>query len=441
MLLSHSVIIPRMYKQSTCFAFFLLLMLSLLAFWAWADDKPKVAVVQFDSIGVEPSLGMAASEILTTHLASREQAFRVVERTQLQKAMQELGYQTTALVDPESAVQIGKHLGARYIVVGSVTRFGSSYSLNARIVEVETAEARAVEPLTAPELNPASVIQLSQQIATRLNRLIAPVSLPSTLPLNLPATATPRPSNSVAPLPLPSATFQIGQMISIPAGPFLRGDQWNEGQPDERPARTIYLEAYSIMAHEVTQAQYMGFIQATGRKPPLQCHYGKPIWDPEGKANFPVVCVDWKDAFDYCQWAGMRLPSEAEWEKAARGPQGQRFAWGNESPHCDKTSFSGCKGEAWGLKPVGSKPAGRSPYGVFDMTGNVWEWVNDWYDSRYYAQSPENNPSGPAGRGEKATKVLRSGSYGHDAFAIRASNRSDLDSEYKSHFTGFRCAR
>jgi formylglycine-generating enzyme required for sulfatase activity len=436
-----------MHKKPVYSAFFLLLSLGLLALLAvaFAEDKPKVAVVQFDSIGVEPSLGMAASEILTTHLASREQAFRVVERTQLQKAMQELGYQTSALVDPESAVQIGKHLGARYIVVGSVTRFGSSYSLNARIVEVETAETRSVEPLTTPELNPTSVIELSQKIAIRLNRLIAPALAPSPLPLNGLDRATPRPplptpsgANSQAPVPLK----QIGQMISIPAGHFLRGDQFNEGQEDERPARTIYLDAFWIMEHEVTQKQYMGFIQATGRKPPLKCHYGKPSWDPDGAtADYPVVCVNWKDANAYCNWAGMRLPTEAEWEKAARGPQGLRFAWGNASPSCEKSSFSGCKGSEAGLRAVGSKPLGLSPYGLHDMTGSVWEWVQDWYDSRYYAQSPESNPTGPAGKGEKATKVLRSGSYGHDAFAIRASNRSDLDIEYTSHFTGFRCAR
>lgn len=440
-----NVIIPCMHKKPVYSAFFLLLGLGLFALLAvaLAEDKPKVAVVQFDSIGVEPSLGMAASEILTTHLASREQAFRVVERTQLQKAMQELGYQTSALVDPESAVQIGKHLGARYIVVGSVTRFGSSYSLNARIVEVETAETRSVEPLTTPELNPTSVIQLSQQIASRLNRLIAPALAPSPVPLSGVEGQTPRPFQSLAPLPSPApvALNQIGRLISIPAGPFLRGDQFNEGQADERPARTIYLDAFSIMEHEVTQAQYMGFIQATGRKPPLSCHYGKPIWDPEGKPQYPVVCVNWNDAYAYCNWAGMRLPSEAEWEKAARGPQGFRFAWGNESPNCERSAYSGCKGQEWGLHAVGVKPLGNSPYGLRDMTGNVWEWVQDWYDSRYYAQSPESNPTGPTGKGEKATKVLRSGSYGHDAFAIRASNRSDLDIEYTSHFTGFRCAR
>ncbi len=315
-----------MHKKPAYSAFFLLLSLGLLALLAvaFAEDKPKVAVVQFDSIGVEPSLGMAASEILTTHLASREQAFRVVERTQLQKAMQELGYQTSALVDPESAVQIGKHLGARYIVVGSVTRFGSSYSLNARIVEVETAETRSVEPLTTPELNPTSVIELGQQIATRLNRLIAPALAPSPLPsVSGNEGQTPRPFQSLAPLPSPApvALNQIGRLISIPAGPFLRGDQFNEGQADERPARTIYLDAFSIMEHEVTQIQYMGFIQATGRKPPLSCHYGKPIWDPEGKPQYPVVCVNWNDAYAYCNWAGMRLPSEAEWKKLLGAPR------------------------------------------------------------------------------------------------------------------------
>ncbi|PIQ29143.1 hypothetical protein COW36_17875 [bacterium (Candidatus Blackallbacteria) CG17_big_fil_post_rev_8_21_14_2_50_48_46] len=428
-----------MRKTPIHLAFLVLFSLSLLVCLASAfaeDNKPKVAVVQFESIGVEPSLGAAASEILSTHLASREQAFRVVERTQLQKAMKELGYQNTALVDPDSAVQIGKHLGARYIVVGSVTRFGKSYSLNARIVEVETAEARSVEPLMAPELNPATVVQLGQQITTRLNLLISPVALPSSLP-------TVPPTRPLQPLasPMTSQLSQFGALVSIPAGPFLRGDQLNEGQDDERPARTIYIDSFSIMEHEVTQSQYMRYLLATGHKPPLHCDYGKPVWDPEKKANYPVICVNWQEAHDYCAWAGLRLPTEAEWEKAARGPQGLRFAWGNEAPNCDKTTFSGCKGSLGGLHAVGEKPLGNSPYGLRDMTGNVWEWVSDWYDDHYYRNSPDRNPPGPGGKGQKSTKVLRGGSFAHDEFANRASNRSDLPPDFRNSMTGFRCAR
>lgn len=401
------------------------LVFALLIGWAmpnWANSKPKVAVVNLESVGVEPSTGVAAAEILSTHLGSREHLFVLVERAQLQKTLQELGYQASAFVDPNSAITLGKQLGARYIVLGSVTRFGGSYSLNVRIVDVQTTETRSVSPVSVPSLSPEAVIRLGDSVALRLNDMIQPGATPA-LPVQTPSSY---------------GALKPGEMLRIPAGPFIRGDQQKLGQGDESPVRTLYLETFDIGRYEVTQAEYKRFIDATGHRAPTTCDFGKVNWNPAEQPNHPVVCVSWYDAQAYCQWGGQRLPTEAEWEKAARGSKGLLYPWGDNKVVCDRAAFSGCMGEEAGLRPVGSKSPGTSPYGLYDMAGNVWEWVQDWYDPNYYRQAPDHNPPGPA---QGKTKVLRGGGFGHDPSALRASNRSDIEPTHRNESTGFRCVR
>lgn len=402
-----------------------------------AEERPKVAVVPFESIGVESSLGLAAAEILSTHLASQKHAFTVVERGQLQKALQELGYQASGFVDPDSAVAIGKQLGARYIVVGSVARFGDSYTLNARIVAVESAEINSVEPISARNLNPDFLISLSKQIGQKLDAMLQPEGTRSfQAPPNTPSSLNVQPAKPMSSSQPPQANEY--PLVLIPAGFFWRGDTIGDGQKDELPLRKIYLDAFYLGKYEVTQAQYQRFILTTGRREPTHCDFGFNQWDLEKNADHPVVCVSWEEAHAFCAWAGMRLPSEAEWEKAARGEDRRRYAWGDQAPDCDRTSYSGCEGAQKGLQPVGSHPKGVSPYGIQDLTGSVWEWTQDWYDPDYYAHSLESNPQGPP---KGKTKVLRGGSYGHDAWAIRISNRSDLVPQHRNAYTGIRCAR
>lgn len=183
------------------------------------------------------------------------------------------------------------------------------------------------------------------------------------------------------------------EMVYIPAGEFLMG---TSRYRNEKPEHVVYLDAYWIDRYEVTNAQYRQCIEA-----------GECSGDVEDypEDDYPAVYVTWYEAEAYCIWAGGRLPTEAEWEKAARGIKEQDYPWGDESPNCELANSAGCEGNTM---PVGSYPEGASPYGVMDMAGNVWEWVADWYKNDYYRRSPNSNPIGPV-TGD--CKVIRGGSW------------------------------
>ena len=233
-------------------------------------------------------------------------------------------------------------------------------------------------------------------------------------------------------------------MVLIPAGEFIMGSDRTDPKPpkgfvmlkprylDERPARKVSLPAFRIDGYEVTNAQYGEFVQRAKRPPP-------PFWQegrfPLGAADHPVTQVTWADARDYCRWAGKRLPTEAEWEKAARGADGREFPWGNEfDPKKANTGLSAQRG----LAPVGSLAAGKSPYGVHDMAGNVWEWVEDWY--RPYPGSTYTSDY----FGERV-KVIRGGGWEgthHDSsYQYRAAYRFFAPPDLPLGDTGVRCAQ
>jgi formylglycine-generating enzyme required for sulfatase activity len=217
-------------------------------------------------------------------------------------------------------------------------------------------------------------------------------------------------------------------MVYIPEGEFIMGSDKSRdsrADDDELPQRKVYLDGYWIYKYEVTVAQYRKFCNETGRQmPPVE-----PSWVWQN--NHPIVCVTWDDAVAYCNWAGVQLPTEAQWEKAARGTDGRIYPWGNvwDASKCNNLNTKQ-------TTPVGSYPAGASPYELMDMAGNVWEWCADWYDANYYASAPAQNPPGPSSGTER---VLRGGSWYYGPNLVRVADRFRVNPVGRGIGFGFRC--
>ncbi len=273
--------------------------------------------------------------------------------------------------------------------------------------------------------------------------------------------------------PPPISAASPSDMVFIPAGEFIMGTAAGaDGLPDEQPERRVYLSSFYLDRLEITNQAYVEFVRETGHRIPENKSSAATLWVHDKPLNeilsHPVINVSWEDAAVYCRWAGKRLPTEAEWEKAARGTDGRRYPWGNDWDLARANSASywagrtiefrsgvdweafwirgagarlskehGIKGEVLTL-PVGSFPEGASPYGALDMAGNAAEWVADWFDPNYYRTAPLTDPPGPD-RG--AIKAMRGGSWLKPAVSLRTSDRDWGIMDSRPSGTGFRCAR
>jgi len=226
-------------------------------------------------------------------------------------------------------------------------------------------------------------------------------------------------------------------LVRVPAGAFLMGSQDGDSDAldEEKPAHEVDLDEYWIGKCEVTNEQFERFVAETGYRTTAEVEGSAVSWrtmKEQWGPQVPVVCVSWFDARAYCEWAGGRLPTEAEWEKAVRGTDGRKYPWGNNWD----ASLAWCEQTSGGRPhPVGELVAGASPYGCLDMAGNAWEWCSDW--SAEYPSSSVRNPTGP---GEGAYRVYRGGSWGIAAQYARAASRSDNIPGHRDVYLGFRLA-
>lgn len=220
-------------------------------------------------------------------------------------------------------------------------------------------------------------------------------------------------------------------MVYVPGGTFPMGNPHpGAASGDEAPVHQVTLDAYWIDKTEVSNAEYRACVEAGVCRPAR--YWDEPVYARFGGDDLPVVGVSWDDAVAYCSWTGGRLPTEAEWEYAAAGPEGRRFPWGDEPPTCDRAQFALCEGE---VLPVGSLPNGASWVGALDLSGNVSEWVADYYWP--YSADPQTNPTGPE---HGTSRVIRGGLWFRMEFQITTHGRFNYWPDGRSITVSFRCA-
>lgn len=252
----------------------------------------------------------------------------------------------------------------------------------------------------------------------------------------------------IRPLPIPVALSSqnsppSNELVLIPEGIFLMGSEGRvtaegRGNADEQPRHKVYVKNFYIDRHEVTNQQYKAFADNTENRFPRHWNGEDP---PDGKKDHPVIYINWFEANDYCHWIGKRLPSEAEWEKAARGTQGLRFPWGNtfDVAKANTPQRSLSLEKKMDTMPVGSFEEGKSPYGIYDMAGNVYEWTMNWYKPHPHNPQPNQH------YGEK-NKIVKGGSY-FDCLSYGCGlsaptfNRTRFAPIIRNKSFGFRCAK
>lgn len=305
------------------------------------------------------------------------------------------------------------------------------------IVSPPTTIAATVVSINTPTLTPKPVDTLRPTYTFTPKLTDTPRPTASFTPTS---TGTPHPTETLDPKlgigsskvsPIDSAT-----MMYVPAGDFTMG---SDDYADEKPPHTVFLDAFWIDKFEVTNSLYRKCVNASKCVPPSESksysrysYFGNTQFD-----NYPVIYVSWNDANAYCDWADKKLPTEAEWEKSARGRDGRSYPWGNTF---DQTLVNSSYAKIGDTVAVGSYPNGASPHGTLDMAGNVWEWVSDWWNESYYLGSPRANPTGPS---VGQYKVIRGGSFGNIERGLRTYYRNDSTGVTRNtnNNIGFRCAQ
>ncbi len=314
-----------------------------------------------------------------------------------------------------------------------------------------------LKALQSPSATPVRSVYTSGPTAALTRLIPAPTRAPTAEAPTVTSHPTAQPTPVPPTIPGSGNAERISggaTMVYVPAGEFTMGT--NNGPNHSKPAHTVFLDAFWIDKFEVAIESYIKCVDAGRCSPPSHTgSYTRSSYYGNYKyGNYPVIYVTWNDARAYCTWAGKRLPTEAEWEKAIRGTDGRTFPWGNaawdgtQANLCDKNcEFAGSDENAddgyADTAPVGNYPKGASPYGAMDMSGNVYEWVADWYDPKYYASSPKSNPTGPSSGQDR---VVRGGSFAEEIeHGVTTARQAFVEDWSIAPFVplevGFRCAQ
>jgi formylglycine-generating enzyme required for sulfatase activity len=371
-----------------------------------------------------PSVARAFTRTLKERL--RALRVQIVQRAAVEKAKALLGPKDGKGWTTEQLVALGREVGADRVLAGALRLQamrrapGDVWELEVEQIDARLGRARgSFKRVTA--FGRAHGVALMRSFVQRI--------------LDHDPDAPPLVMKDPAPMKAPEGAPQEPGMAYVPAGEFIMGSE--RGEIDEEPRHVVYTDAFFIDLHEVTNAEYDRCV-AAGR-----CQRSTARRHPKLNApNQPVAGVGYQDAVDFCAFAGKRLLSEAEWEKAARGSDERVFPWGNEW-HEDRANMAWDRDGFTHAAPVGSFPRGVSPYGVHDLAGNVWEWTADVYDPGYYRRSPARNPKGPAESGDpRKRRVMRGGSWMYDVpFFLATPNRSPGRPYIRKMWVGIRCGK
>jgi formylglycine-generating enzyme required for sulfatase activity len=430
----------------------LVLILTLLSFTAARADKIAIAVLDIEAKDGDKELAMRMTEKVRD-VFRKQSDFLLVNPKKIRErlAKEHADYLTSYSEDIYSVALLGKTARVKKVVVGSVSKMDQQYIIFLRVIDVEKREvvcSEREEATGSAENNLAATSQLAKRIKAYL------------LGASEPPPALIFVGNNDKGYKEYRNEKDSSVLIEIPAGYFMMGTR-EEGWPFDKPARRVYLDKYYMGKYFITVGQFKRFADATGYKTDAEKSGGAMIdigdmystkkndvswrnpYYPQIDSH-PAVVISWNDAQDYCKWAGLRLPSEAEWEKAARGTDGQKYPWGNEDPGPRGRPFANCDLHRPGvidieerkdttdrqIRAVGYYSLGRSPYGCFEMASTIRQWCKDWYEENYYKTASVFNPIGPI-----------SGKYRVNRGSCSIVTRYYLNTDGRYVNTGFRVAK
>jgi sulfatase modifying factor 1 len=373
----------------------------------------NVAVNNFDALGIAPAEAAALTDRFRSELFITN-AYTVLERNRMEEILQEQGFQQAGCSSNDCMAEIGKLLNVQQIFSGSVSQFGSLYTVMIRLIDVESGKIINSQALDFSGGKEKMMTEGMRDFARYFaGGKTGPPSTAPALPSNVQSTVD----------------SETGiEFILLPGGTFNMGSTYPGGYDSELPVHQVTLSEFYLGKTEVTVAQYRRYCQATGKDLPR-----KPPWG--WQEDEPIVNVSWEEAAGFCQWAGGRLPTEAEWEYAARScGQEEKWAGTGSETEVDKYAWFDKNSE---YKPhtVGTKLPNEA--GFYDMSGNVWEWCFDWYDE--YNDRTQVNPTGPAR--EKKARVWRSGCYAAGVVHTRCVRRASSSPNQYYEWLGFRVVK